>query len=91
MNKCNLFINYVVLYHTLHFNFRNRLIACCGLKTLSVVNWKIQLQINGLQIIKKNCTKYVSQWITLYEKVSKPILRAIHKAVLTGIMAIHNN
>jgi hypothetical protein len=56
-----------------------------------VVNWKIQLQINGLQIIKKNCTKYVSQWITLYEKVSKPILRAIHKAVLTGIMAIHNN
>jgi len=38
--------------------------------------------------MKKNCTKYVSQWVTLYEKVSKPILRAVHKAVLTGIIAI---
>jgi len=41
--------------------------------------------------MKKNCTKYVSQWVTLYEKVSKPILRAVHKDVLTGIKAIHNN
>jgi hypothetical protein len=41
--------------------------------------------------IKKNWAKYVSQWITLYGKVSKLTLRAVHKSVLTGIMAIHNN
>jgi hypothetical protein len=41
--------------------------------------------------MKKNCTKYVYQWVTLYEEVSKPISRAVHKVVLTGIIAIHNN
>jgi hypothetical protein len=51
---------------------------------------EIQFQINWIQITEKY-TKYISLWVTLYEKVSKPILRAVHKAILTGIMAIHNN
>lgn len=87
MNKYNLSINYVELYHTLHFNFRNRLVACCDLKTIKCGQLEIQLWIKWWQIMKKNCT----QWVILYEKVSKPILRAVHKAVLTGIIEIHNN
>jgi len=42
VNKYNFSVNYVVLYHTLHFNFRNKLVACCDLKTYKCGQLEIQ-------------------------------------------------